>query len=1131
MRDEAVLPASIFNRLERGVNSDYHGAWVFPYCVYGNRAMQDIIDRLRAYPPFQGVEAQLHARGPCRVEGLWGSSAPMFVAALATGYPATMLCLLPSGEEAETFVEDISTFASEPPLYFPAWETLENDEIPDADILSLRLGVLKWLFAAERGAATENRVIVAPVQAVLQPVPPPRVLAQNTLPLNTGVCLPPEEIIQWLTERGFQHVRCVEVPGEFCRRGGILDIFPYGAEEPVRIEFFGDDVESLRSFDPGTQSSTSEIKQTEIAAIPRRIMGEITGQGEKTGVWSSLFDHLPKDALLVLKEPADMLRLDRRPPALTAQDAFNACHEALRTAAAARTTLHLASLPGIFSKPHTTFHVHSVERFGGDLDSALRELKITATERDRTIVLCGNSGEEERFKALIAESALPEQEKFEIRIGRLNHGFDWADLSLAVLPHHDLLHRYRQRRTIARYRHTRAIDTFYDLNPGDLVVHTVHGIGIFRGMELLKKGRDMEECLHLEYADQTVLYVPASRIELVQKYIGPSTHRPPLSKLGARGWLKRKQKTQEAVHDVAAELLRLQAVRKALQGIAHPPDNDWQRDFESSFPYEETQDQLRVAVDVKDDMSSSRPMDRLICGDVGYGKTEIAMRAAFKAVMGGRQVAVLVPTTILAAQHTQTFSERMADYPVVIEMLSRFRTHREQVDVVSRLVAGRVDIVIGTHRLVQSDVHFKDLGLVIIDEEQRFGVEHKERLKRFRETVDVLTLTATPIPRTLHMSLLGMRDIASLETPPRDRLAIHTRLMRFDPRRVRQAILHEMSRGGQVFFLHNRVQTIEHRAGQLRKLMPEARILVGHGQMPEKQLATVMHDFVENRADVLVCTTIIESGLDIPNANTIIIDRADMFGLAELHQLRGRVGRYKHRAYAYLLLPEDRPVTPIAETRLKAIEEFCELGAGFRIAMRDLEIRGAGNILGPEQSGHIAAVGYDMYCRILQQTVRALKHEPEEGRPEVAISIGLTAFLPETYVPDPAQRIELYRKLQRAARDADTATIREEMCDRFGELPPETVNLLTEAHVRILAAHAGITSMVFHNAVFVCRASDPDNAYRILSAGAEVVRRIDEHTLHLHPEDSRASGEILLSFLKQTLERGLAAINPEPAHS
>jgi len=488
--------------------------------------------------------------------------------------------------------------------------------------------------------------------------------------------------------------------------------------------------------------------------------------------------------------------------------------------------------------------------------------------------------------------------------------------------------------------------------------------------------------------------------------------------------------------------------------------------------------------------------------------------------MGGAQVAVLVPTTVLAAQHAQTFGERMADYPVKIEMLSRFRTPAEREQVLAGLAEGSVDIVIGTHRLVQPDVRFKNLGLVIIDEEQRFGVEHKERLKRLRETVDVLTLTATPIPRTLHMSLLGIRDISSLETPPRDRLAIYTRLLRYDPHKVRQAILHETSRGGQVYYLYNRVETIDRTERTIKELVPEARVLVGHGQMPERKLAQVMRDFVEQRADVLVCTTIIQSGLDIPNANTILIEDADLFGLAELHQLRGRVGRYRHRAYAYLLLPADRPVTPTAEKRLKAIEEFSELGAGFRIAMRDLEIRGAGNILGPEQSGHIAAVGYDMYCRILEHAVNALKNQPTPERPDVTLMLGTEALLPESYVADPSQRIELYRRVQRATNASDLDALRTEMEDRFGKLPAEAEALLTEARLRQLAQKAGIASVAIRDHTLVIVAPSPERAARVFSAAGADCREVDEKTLHVLIHRTRISGAQLISWLTRALEHG-----------
>jgi len=1014
------------------------------------------------------------------------------------------------------FAEDIELFAPGLPLYFPPWETLEEDEIPDADVLSQRFRALRWLQESDNARAAP-RVVVAPVQAVLQPLPSPELLEANRLTLRRGAEQSPEGITAWLVERDFQQARRVEVPGEFSRRGGILDVYPYAADAPVRVEFFGDVVESIRKFDPETQASVVRVESVTLAALPQRFMGRAGAGGQESARAASLFDYLPDGARIVLKEPAEVLGRERSPVALADPVSAETCHEALRRAPGRFATLYLASLPGTFGGTCTTFHVHSVERFGRDVAGIVRELELTAASRRRTIVLCANSGERQRLEELLAASTTLDDPRFEIRLGRLNRSFDWSDISLALLAHHEIFNRYRQRRTVARYRHTRTLDSFYELKPDDLVVHAVHGVGIFRGMETIEKGEGREECLRIEYADNAILYVPASQIELVQRYVGPAEHRPPLNRLASRAWLKRKQQAAEAVRNLAAELLRLQAVRQARRGIAHPPDTDWQYEFEAAFPYEETEDQLLVAAQVKADLEQSRPMDRLICGDVGYGKTEIAMRAAFKVVMGGRQVAVLVPTTVLAAQHAQTFRERMADYPIVIGMLSRFLTRSEQRDVIEQLASGRMDIVIGTHRLIQPDVHFHDLGLVIIDEEQRFGVEHKERLKRLRETVDVLTLTATPIPRTLHMSLVGMRDIATLETPPRDRLAIRTRLLRFNAERVRQAVLREMSRNGQVFFVHNRVESIEAMARRLREIVPEARILVGHGQMPERELARVMRDFVEYRADVLLCTTIIESGLDIPNANTIIINNADMFGLAELHQLRGRVGRYKHRAYAYLVVSADRPVTPTAQRRLKAIEELCELGAGFRIATRDLEIRGAGNILGPEQSGHIAAVGYDMYCRLLEQAVRALRNEPARERPEVSLALGLEAYLPRDYVPDVTQRIDLYRKLHRAADEGAVAAVRTELCDRFGAPPPPAENLLAQARLRLRAGRAAIRSMVLHNNVVVTHAEDPERAARALRRTGWTVRQVDDRILHLRPPRPRVSGEFLLSSLLDAL--------------
>ncbi len=550
-------------------------------------------------------------------------------------------------------------------------------------------------------------------------------------------------------------------------------------------------------------------------------------------------------------------------------------------------------------------------------------------------------------------------------------------------------------------------------------------------MHVLEKNGQREEHLILEFGGGTRVYVPASKIDLVQKYVGGSRADPELSRLGGTSWQRKKEKVQAAVMDLASEMVELQAMREAQPGVSFPPDSEWQREFEAAFPYQETPDQLTSMNEIKRDMQRSRPMDRLVCGDVGYGKTELAMRAAFKTIDNGRQVAVLVPTTVLAEQHYRTFSQRLAEYPFVVDTISRFRSAAEQKRVIERLAVGGVDIIIGTHRLVSQDVRFKDLGLAIIDEEQRFGVEHKERLKKLRQTVDVLTLTATPIPRTLHLSLLGIRDISNLETPPQGRLAIETRIVRFDPQLIRHAILRELNREGQIYFVHNRVQNIREIADKIQKIVPEARIAIGHGQMGEHELEAAMSKFVRREVDILVATTIIESGLDIPNANTIFINQADNYGLADLHQLRGRVGRYKHRAYAYLVLDSERAITPDAGRRLKAIEEFTELGAGFKIAMRDLEIRGAGNILGTQQSGHIAAVGYELYCQLLENAVRSLKNMPVKTHLEVTLDLPWPAVLPREYVPGQKQKIEVYRRLARIRR-----------LERLGGLPPRVARSL-----------------------------------------------------------------------------------------
>jgi transcription-repair coupling factor (superfamily II helicase) len=639
-----------------------------------------------------------------------------------------------------------------------------------------------------------------------------------------------------------------------------------------------------------------------------------------------------------------------------------------------------------------------------------------------------------------------------------------VDAGIVVLSDHELFHREEARQILPRRRlESRAIDSYLKLAEGDLVVHVSHGIARYRGMQIVEKNGQAEEHLVLEFRERTRVYVPASKIDLVQKYVGGSKTEPELSKFGGTAWQRRKDRVEEAVLDLASDMIELQALRAAQPGIAFPPDSAWQGEFEASFAYQETPDQLTTLGEIKHDMERPRPMDRLVCGDVGYGKTELAIRAAFKAIDTGKQVAVLVPTTVLAEQHFRTFSQRLAEYPFVVESLSRFRSHGEQKRIVERLAQGGVDIVIGTHRLVSADVQFKDLGLVIIDEEQRFGVEHKERLKKLRQTVDVLTLTATPIPRTLHLSLLGIRDISNLETPPADRLAIETRIARFDPQLIRHAVLRELNREGQIYFVHNRVYNIKDIADKLKSIVPEARVSIAHGQMPEGELEQAMLRFVRHESDILVATTIIESGLDIPNVNTIFINQADNYGLSDLHQLRGRVGRYKHRAYAYLLLDSERGVTPVAARRLKAIEEFTELGAGFKIALRDLEIRGAGNILGTQQSGHIAAVGYELYCQLLENSVRRLRNQPLRTPLEVTVELPYRAYLPREYVPSRRLQIEVYRRLARIRRAERLEDFRQELRDRFGAAPEPVEWLLRLTELRLLAARWQIGTVHLEN--------------------------------------------------------------------
>jgi transcription-repair coupling factor (superfamily II helicase) len=662
----------------------------------------------------------------------------------------------------------------------------------------------------------------------------------------------------------------------------------------------------------------------------------------------------------------------------------------------------------------------------------------------------------------------------------------------------------------------RAIDSFLQLREGDLVVHLAHGIGRYRGIELLEKEGRAEEHLELEYAEGTRIYVPTSKIELVQKYVGGRKAKPTLAKIGGQSWLRQKKAAERAVQDLATDMLQLQAAREARPGIAFPADSPWQREFDAAFPYQETPDQLSAINAIKDDMEQSKPMDRLLCGDVGFGKTEVAVRAAFKAIDAGYQVAVLVPTTILAEQHLRTFTQRMAEFPFKIASASRFCTARELREAIEGATKGTIDLLIGTHRLASPDVQFQNLGLLIIDEEQRFGVAVKERLKALRASVDVLTMTATPIPRTLHLSLLGVRSISNLETAPKDRLAVETRIARFDDALIRHAVLRELNREGQVYFVHNRVHDIQKVAHELQRIVPEARIGIGHGQMNETELEDVMLGFVRHEFDILLATTIVESGLDIPNANTIFIDDADRYGLADLHQLRGRVGRYKHRAYCYLLVDQHRRLSPESARRLRAIEEFSQMGAGFALAMRDLELRGAGNLLGTQQSGHIAAVGYELYCALLEKTVRELKQLPARDVVDVTIDLPVAAFFPEQYLPDMRTKIDLYRRLARIATEAELEDFKLELGDRFGPPPPPVEELAELARLRVWAHRRKIDQIHIEGKYAVLTYADRRELEKLRNRSGGQLRIADERSAYL-PLAANEDASMVLERLKALL--------------
>ncbi|MHC4602211.1 MAG: transcription-repair coupling factor [Planctomycetota bacterium] len=1085
-----------------------------------DKTVAEIISRLEATDP---------GGGPVEVEGTWGSFARLLAAYISKELGRPILYVCPHIDDADKAGDDMHTFGGEGIEALPAWEGEEDLADATDEIRAERLRItLKLVSGANKF------IIPAPIQALCQPIPKSEALEASCLQLQVERKISPEEVVGWLVDNGFERVERIDLPGQFARRGGIIDIYaPLISEKipcdkqkaspssqdagAVRVEFFGDTIESIREINLDTQRSSQQIESIGIVSA---VCGTAVEQRE-------LFVNiLPENTIIILEEPGDIeevakVFLER------AEDAgrlysWREIYAGLERFMQLRIYRFSPSASGDFLK----VDVKSVQRFQHKATSlwaghkeALQELVQEAKQGKKILLYCEASAEIKRVGEIVKEINEKVPVNFKLLQGFIHQGFVVNSLKRIVISHHELFGQYALRRRQRPVRAASPVDTLSDLQAGDYVVHASYGIGQFLGVKTIKEKGSTSEYLTIKYADGVKIQVSVRNIALVQKYIGTSPRRPKLSKVGSARWQRQKEKVAQSVRDLAAELLEVQAKRQTMGGIAFSDDSSWQVEFEESFPYQETPDQTTAVEQIKADMQEAVAMDRLLCGDVGYGKTELAMRAAFKVVESGKQVAILVPTTVLCVQHGRTFTERFADFPVCIEVLNRFKTPKQAGDIIARTKAGRVDVLIGTHRLLSGDVGFRDLGLLIIDEEQRFGVEHKEKLKKLRVNVDVLTMTATPIPRTLHMSLLGLRNISSLATPPLDRRSIVTTVTAYNKELIRKAIIRELNRQGQVFFLHNRVKTIEKKAWEIQKLVSDAKVTIAHGQMPKSELESAMIDFVMGETDVLVCTTIIESGLDIPNANTIFINDADRFGLAEMHQLRGRVGRYRHRAYAYMLLPTSRPITPVAARRLKAIEEYSHLGAGFRIALRDLEIRGAGNILGPEQSGHIQTVGYQMYCELLANAVKETKNEPVESIPTAVVDLGFATYILKNYIPLDRHRMDVYRKIAVAKNNDDLKQIEGELADVYGPVPDEVKLLLELAGLRIAASRWDIKSIVAsgRDLTFSFERDAKSKVNLLFKNISGKIRIADPKTVYLHLPANYFEPKTLITILRKIL--------------
>jgi transcription-repair coupling factor (superfamily II helicase) len=1180
--------------------------------------VREIFAELEHSSGFERVRRHLSlGAGRRRVSGLTATARAIYLPLMARAAKQLAVVVVADNKAAEALEPLLKagcdlTGAVDPAqvVRLPAHDVLPFENLsPHPAVQEQRAAAL---FKLVTGAVS---ILIAPVEAAALKLFDRDYYAGLAVTLRRGEEVDVEVLTSHLASVGYTQMDLVEMPGQFTRRGGILDVYSPEFDRPVRIEFFGDEIETIRKFDPETQRSQSGLDETELLPLTetpateqllaavngrlsrQRIQIENDAENDEmaaeaaaaggvsvfpgweffapvAGADRSLLTLLPRCALFV-DEPAMVhsqidrwwskveLRHERSGiGSLFRPEDIYLRPEVLQASLDAHMGLDLDQLGAVdVLEADTTLGeielpTRPTLRFHGSIPALTEQLKKLIASEARIVLAAPHQGDVERLATVLREYEVPyrlgsrapragdtmlEEASYmagDLRVpvivrSPLASGVVFANANLIVFGANDLSDEADvAARPVPRKSKTAAfVSDFRDLGVGDYVVHVEHGIAQYQGLKEIEQDGLSVEFMILEFAEGAKLYVPLTRLDLIQKYRSTDTGPAPvLNRLGTQQWTRTKARVRKAMQDMAAELLKLYAERHTAQGNAFSVDNEFQREFEDSFDFSETDDQITAIRAVKDDMESPTPMDRLLCGDVGYGKTEVAMRAAFKAVQDGKQVAVLTPTTVLSFQHFETFKQRFAQFPIHIEMISRFRTAKEQKDIIERVATGRVDILIGTHRLLSKDIKFQDLGLLVVDEEQRFGVRHKERLKQLRKEIDVLAMSATPIPRTLHMSLVGLRDMSIIETPPKDRMAIQTVVARFDEKIIRSAIEVELERGGQVFFVHNRVESIYEIAARIQELVPSARVAVAHGQMGENDLEKVMLAFMRHEFDVLVATTIIENGLDIPLANTILINRAERHGLSELYQLRGRVGRSNRRAYAYLLIPPENELTEIARRRLAALKEFSDLGAGFKIAALDLELRGAGNMLGGEQSGHIEAVGFELYTSMLEAAVKEMKGEAGEERPATQLNLGIALRIDESYVPEENQRLRLYKKIAGANTEASVNEIRAEMQDRYGAPPDPTVYLLEAAFLRLECERLGIAQIDRKRAELHIRfmenaAVDPAHLMQLVARNAKRGAQFTPQGLLKLPLRATRSDEVLLEIRELLADLAPAPVN------